>query len=223
MGFVEVLIMSRNNEYQACQLNCVNASNFNPKAVLPYGLQIDHVRQAMSDFIEFLEFINNRLHKRNIPRLENMVMPANFSSMIGEFMKANIPKYCSSLVVNQYHNGHPDMIPSGRFPGDAVQHTKEGIEVKGSRYYRGWQGHNPEDVWLMVFVYDSNRQNDNTRNISPKPFRFRMVLAAELKKEDWSFSGRSAESRRTITASVTQSGYQKMRSNWIYLETSLKG
>jgi hypothetical protein len=33
---------------------------------------------------------------------------------------------------------------------------------------------------------------------------------------DWSFSGRSEVSRRTITASVTKYGYQKMMSNWIY-------
>ncbi len=210
--------MSKNEEYEACQLIRVESANFNPQAILPYGLHIDHVRKAMNDFIEFLEFVNNRLYKRSIPRLENMVMPANFSSIIGEFMKANIPKYCSSLVVNQYHNGHPDMIPAGRFPGDAIQHTNEGIEVKGSRYPSGWQGHNPEDIWLMVFVYDSNRQNDNTRNIAPKPFCFLMVLAAELEKSDWSFSGRAAGSRRTITASVIKSGYQKMRSNWIYLD-----
>jgi hypothetical protein len=37
-----------------------------------------------------------------------------------------------------------------------------------------------------------------------------------LKKEDWKFSGRSATSRRTITASVTPSGFAKMEANWIY-------
>ncbi|MBW4513420.1 MAG: hypothetical protein KME64_44250 [Scytonematopsis contorta HA4267-MV1] len=47
-------------------------------------------------------------------------------------------------------------------------------------------------------------------------FRFIKVVGAMLDKNDWSFSGRSEVSRRTITASVTKSGYQKMMANWIY-------
>jgi hypothetical protein len=54
--------------------------------------------------------------------------------------------------------------------------------------------------------------------VEPKPFRFRAVYVAKLEKEDWSFSGRSATSRRTITASVNESGMQKMKANWIYRE-----
>ncbi|WP_208766686.1 hypothetical protein [Nostoc flagelliforme] len=131
-------------------------------------------------------------------------------------MISNIPKYCSSLVKNQYHNGHPDLIPAGMFPKNSVQHSHIGIEVKASRYQSGWQGHNPEDTWLMVFVFDSNRPSDAVQGIQPKPFRFIKVVGASLTKNDWSFSGRSEISRRTITASVTKSGYQKMMSNWIY-------
>jgi hypothetical protein len=32
----------------------------------------------------------------------------------------------------------------------------------------------------------------------------------------WAFSGRSETSRRTITASVTRTGYEKMEANWLY-------
>jgi len=49
-----------------------------------------------------------------------------------------------------------------------------------------------------------------------------MVVAADLKKSDWKFAGRSAESRRTITASVTQSGYDKMVANWIYMAPDVR-
>jgi hypothetical protein len=48
-----------------------------------------------------------------------------------------------------------------------------------------------------------------------------MVAGARLDKEDWSFSGRSESSRRTITASVTKSGYEKMMANWIYRAPAL--
>jgi len=166
----------------------------------------------MEDFLIFLSFVNNQLHTKQIQRLECMLMPANFSSMVGEFMNSRIPQYCQSLVKNRYHNGHPDLVPTGMFPGDAVQHAPQGIEIKASRYLRGWQGHNPEDVWLMVFMFDSNRPID----LEPRPFKFVKVAGAQLTKMDWLFSGRSESSRRTITASVTESGYQKMNANWIY-------
>jgi hypothetical protein len=175
----------------------------------------------MNDFVEFLGFLNRQLRTREIQRLESMMMPANFSSLVGEFAIANIPKYCPSLVKNQYHNGHPDLIPAGLFPNNAVQHTREGIEIKASRYHRGWQGHNPEAVWIMVFIFDSNRPIDAVKNIPPKPFHFLQVVGAQLTQQDWSFSGRSATSRRTITASVTRSGYEKLRANWIYRATDL--
>lgn len=204
--------MSEYTEQQACTPHGLHPDGFNPQAVLPYGLTIAHLRLAMTEFIEFLGFINTQLQTKTIARLETMLMPANFSSIVGEFMTSTIPRHCPTLVKNKHHNGHPDLIPTQMFAGDSVQHTHIGIEIKASRYLRGWQGHNPEDVWLMVFVFDCNRPND----VSPKPFRFVRVLGAQLTQDDWLFSGRSDTSRRTITASVTQSGFSKMMANRIY-------
>ncbi len=172
----------------------------------------------MTDFIDFLALINGQLHTRAMPRLESLPMPANFSSIVSEYMNVTIPKYCATLAKNRYHNGHPDLIPVGRFPGNAVQYSHEGIEVKASRYRKAWQGHNIEASWLMVFVFDSNRPNDGAKGIDPRPFRFVKVVGAQLEESDWKFSGRTGESRRTITASVQPSGYDKMEANWVYRE-----
>ena len=131
-------------------------------------------------------------------------------------MSATIPKYCKRLAKNTYHNGHPDLVPAGKFAKDACQHGTEGIEIKASRHGSGWQGHNAEDTWLMVFVFDANSARDVSLEIDPKPFRFLKVVGAQLEKSDWAFSGRSETSRRTITASVTRAGYEKMEANWIY-------
>lgn len=120
---------------------------------------------------------------------------------------------------NQFHNGHPDLIPKGAHINDSVQHAEDGIEIKASRYRQGWQGHNPENTWLLVFVFDSNRPTDKAKGLLPRPFRFQLVAGAALTKEDWTFSGRSETSRRTITASVTRSGYDKMMANWIYRDS----
>ena len=102
------------------------------------------------------------------------------------------------------------------FSDNSVQYTQKGIEIKASRHKSGWQGHNPEAVWLLVFYFDSNTVRDKSKNVSPKPFQFRGVYGARLEEEDWNFSGRSETSRRTITASVNHQGVAKMKENWIY-------
>ena len=208
--------MPDNLEANACIPESIRTDGFNPACRLPYDLTGSHVQRVMESFVDFLGFLNQQLHSKGLPRLENFLMPANFSSIVGEFMNLSIPQYCPGLVKNRYHNGHPDLIPAGMFPNDRVQYTGEGIEVKGSRHSGGWQGHNPEMVWLMVFHFDSNTPNDVYKKIGSKPFRFIAVYAAYLTKEDWNFSGRSATSRRTITASVNQHGVEKLRANWIY-------
>ncbi|MBI3959041.1 MAG: hypothetical protein HY328_09550 [Chloroflexi bacterium] len=204
------------SEAEACVPAPLVPDGFNPKCLLPYGLTVEYVRQAMGEFLEFLDFINQQLYTKNLPRLESFLMPANFSSIVGEFMNLTIPNYCPGLVRNQYHNGHPDLIPAGMFPNNSTQYAHEGIEIKGSRHSSGWQGHNPEAVWLMVYNFDSNTSRDSGLGIPPKPFRFLGVYAAKLEESDWNFSGRSESSRRTITASVNRSGVGKMRDNWIY-------
>ena len=205
-----------NLELKTCTAEPLNTKGFNKKAKIPYGLTVDHIRSTMQDFIDFISFINIQLNSRKIPRLESFLMPANFSSIVGEFASATIPKYCRTIVKNNYHNGHPDMVPCGVYQGDSILHGAKGIEIKGSRYDKGWQGHNPEAVWLMVFVFDSNTSRDKSLGIPPKPFKYKKVVGALLEKSDWKFSGRSETSRRTITASVTSSGLLKMESNWIY-------
>lgn len=200
----------------ACTPTPVEPADFNYDVVLPYGCTVEHVRLAMVDFLDFLGTIDQSLHARGMDRLESFLMPANFSSIVGEFMGAAIPRYCPGLVKNQYHNGHPDLLPAGLFTGNAAQYAHEGIEIKASRYLRNWQGHNAEESWLMVFVFDSNRPRDEREGTPPQPFRFLMVVGAQLTRDDWLFAGRSETSRRTITASVTQSGHDKMMANWVY-------
>lgn len=208
-------------ETAACTPVVPNPSGFNSNCKLPYGLTIQAVKGAMESFCTFLGNINTMLHGNRMQRLECILMQANFSSVVGEFIKAGIPKFCGSLVQNGYHNGHPDLIPVGVYPKDAVQHGHQGIEVKGSRYRKAWQGHNAEDCWLMVVVFRAGRPTDFAKGVAPEPFAFVEILGAQLQQSDWKFAGRSATSRRTITASVQDSGYQKMTANWIYRDPKL--
>lgn len=124
-------------ELAACVPAPVHRDGFNPQADIPYGCAVEHIHQAMVDFTLFLQAINQHLHTKEMIQLESLLMPANFSSVVSEFMNVTIPKYCRTLTKNVYHNGHPDLIPAGRYPNDAVQYAHEGIEVKASRYFRG--------------------------------------------------------------------------------------
>ena len=83
-------------ELLACAPHPLNPNAFNQKADIPYGCTIKHISRAMSDFLDFLGFVNLQLHSKRIERLESFLMPANFSSMVGEFMSATIPKYCTT-------------------------------------------------------------------------------------------------------------------------------
>jgi hypothetical protein len=205
----------------------VDPAGFNPVCQIPYGVTAEHIKSSLEDFIDFLGFMNTQLLTKAIPRLETFLMPASFSSLVGEFMNVRIPRFSQTVVKNRYHNGHPDLIPTGHYPNNAVQHSAIGIEVKGSRNRSGWQGHNPENVWLMVFVFDANSANDEAQAVKlgnrpiPKPFRFVEVLGARLELADWQFSGRSDTSRRTITATVKPSGHAKMAANWIYRDPAI--
>ena len=61
----------------------------------------------------------------------------------------------------------------------SLQHGTEGIEIKASRYSSGWQGHNPEEGWLMVIVFESNRPTDRAKKVPAIPFRFKSVYSGD--------------------------------------------
>jgi hypothetical protein len=200
-----------------CVLEQPARENLNPDAEIPFGVSAEHVFHSMVDFTDFLRTVDTELVRKDMARLEDMLMPANFSSMVGEFITSNLPKHCPAIAKNSYHNGHPDLLPAGKYPGNAAQHVgSDGIEVKASRYRKGWQGHNPEDVWLIVFVFEGGRPSDAHTAKEMMRFRFLAVYGALLEEADWQFSGRSQTSRRTITATVRPSGFEKMAKNWIY-------
>lgn len=140
--------------------------------------------------------------------IEELMLGNAFSGFLGEILVKQIAKRSKTLARNVKVGGHPDLISRGKYPDDSVLRGDEGIEVKMSRHLGGWQGHNPEEGWLMVFVYSVGHHDSPTEILQ--------VLTAHLTKKDWSFSGRSKTSRRTITASVTKAGMEKLRANWIY-------
>lgn len=206
-------LFNNSPEKLACASRPADDAHFNNNASLPHGLQISDIQSSMNDFVAFSSMMSSYLQSNSMDRLESMIMPANYSSIVSEFMVTKLAEHCPTLVKNTYHNGHPDLVPSGVYPNDSCQYGNTGIEVKASRYMRGWQGHNAENNWLMVFCFDSNRPSDKH---DPKPFRFVKVYLAHLEESDWNVSKHNPNSRRTRTATINRHGYEKLSSNWIY-------
>lgn len=84
--------MNEDLELSACSPIPINPEGSNPMVELPYGLQNEHIMLAMNDFLGFLGFVNQQLNTRRIPRLESILMPANFSSIVDEFINNEYPQ-----------------------------------------------------------------------------------------------------------------------------------
>lgn len=192
----------------------LNPDGFRHTAVLPYGMTIDEVRRAMDEVYDFLHFVNNALVSNGLDRLEDTILGNSFSGIVSELCVRGISRHSHVLIRNRKIGGHPDLIPRGRYPNDAVLKASEGVEVKASIQRGGWQGHNPERVWVMIFQYAVDTATEPVEN--RQPLVFLKVLAAQLEESDWSFSGRTGTSRRTPTASILKSGTQRLCANPIY-------
>ena len=60
--------------------------------------------------------MNLHLHDKRLPRLDDMLRPANLSGTISDMLTESLAKHSRSLVVNAYHNGHPDLLVRGVYP-----------------------------------------------------------------------------------------------------------
>lgn len=184
----------------------------NRRASLPYGLRVDEVEKAVAETYRLLHGLNDYLVGAGFLSLEDLLLGNSLSGIISEFLVKNIARASATLDANLKVGGHPDLLPKGHYTSNLVLKGEAGIEVKSSIQAGGWQGHNPEDCWLMVFRYAVGQQGDGAK----LPLTFVEILCAEVKQSDWSFSGRKGASRRTPTASITASGVEKLRRNFLY-------
>lgn len=192
--------------------SCLDPRYVNRYVSLPYGLQVDEVERAVAETYRLLNGVNEYLLGAGFLSLENLLLGNSLSGIISEFLVKNIARVSCTLEANLKIGGHPDLLPKGHYTTNFVLKGDAGLEVKSSIQPGGWQGHNPEDCWLMVFRYVVGEGEAGTRD----PLTFVEILCAEVNESDWSFSGRKGASRRTPTASITASGVEKLRQNFLY-------
>lgn len=198
-----------------------DVADADPTVPLPYGLTHTAVVDAVNDIYAYLHAINRASIDYGYERLDDFMQRAAFSGLLSDLAVRAMATASEhegatpGLRANRRHNGRPDLVPRGAYPGDAVLAGEQGIEVKASRALRGWQGHNIEDGYLMVVQFTPDI--DTMPVYDRAPTVINRVMVARLEQADWTFSGRGAGSRRTPTASVNPSGYTKLIAGSAYL------
>ncbi len=187
---------------------------FNAQANLPYSLRIEDFRLAMLDVYDLLHDINQALLTRGVKRFEETVRAAIFSGILSDTIAASLAQHSRVLTENEFHNGHPDLIPTGVYPHNKVQSGHEGVEVKATKGRGAVDTHGARDAWLVVFRYKVDSQSEPA--IERAPTRFIEILLGQLTTDDFRRNERGELGTRT--ASPNRAGMKKLRANWIYRE-----
>lgn len=185
---------------------------------LPYNLRPVDALRMVEDVHSMLHEVNCKLHDMGYDRMEELLDPAGFSGLVSRSVVDRLGRSSKSLTPNRYHNGYPDLLPRGVYPGDSVQHgTRGGLEVKASRFESSWQSHGPRAGWFCVVQFDLDRREAVAQQ-DREPTRLQAVLIAELELADWSWAPAAAGKIRSGTASIKASGEVKLRKGAVWID-----
>ena len=188
-------------------------NKFNNDAELPYELRIKDFELVMQDIYDFFYDVNMNFVKKGLQRFDDMLRPAAMSGLISDMLSASMAQHSRSLVENQYHNGHPDLILRGKYAENSVQAGEYGVEIKSTRKKGGAVDmHGAREQWMCVFVYAVD--NDTEPASQRKPMRFTEVYLSHVIPSDFRKNPRGELGTRTAT--LDRHGISKLRKNWIY-------
>lgn len=188
-------------------------SKFNSNIQLPYELRLKDFELAMQDVYDFFFDVNTSLWNKGLARFDDMLRPAAMSGIISDMLTSCLARHSRTLVENQFHNGHPDLIVRGRYPNDTIQSGTHGVEVKSTRKKGGAvDTHGAREQWMCVFVYrvDNKTEPAWRRN----PMEFTEVYLAHVQETDFRKNPRGELGTRTAT--LHRDGIAKLRSSWVY-------
>jgi hypothetical protein len=194
----------------------VDRSKFNRDLELPFSLRVSDFEAAMTDVYDFFFDVNSMLLGRGLARLDEMVRPAGLSGMLSDMLCDSLASHARGLTVNRHHNGHPDLLVKGRYPGDAVEAGTDGVEVKASRSYGGAvDTHGARNEWMCVFTYSVDN-DPNASALNREPLTFQEIYIAEVVESDFRVNTRGP--RGTKTATLHREGLKKLRNGELYMD-----
>lgn len=183
---------------------------------LPHGLRTRDFLRTVEDVQDLVQDLNSLLATKSYSRLEILLDPAGYSGLLSRTVADRLARASLGLVVNKHHNGYPDLIPAGTFPGDAIAKSDLGLEVKASRYDTSWQSHGPRAGWFTVVQFELDAR-DSVAPANREPTRVVAVMAARLEEDDWSWQPARAGRIRSGTATVKASGVAKLRNGAVWV------
>lgn len=166
---------------------------------------------------DFFELVNTALSAKGFEWIENLVQPAAISTMTSDMATEALARFSQLLVVNGYHNGHPDLIPKGEYPGDAIAAGDHGIEVKSAKNKRVTDCHSPRNGWYCQFVYVVD---DNPIRAERQPTRVKAVHLANVREEMFRLNDRGR--RGTRTATLNREGVKYLYQHPVYLDDTIE-
>ena len=191
----------------------IDQNAFNQNAVLPFDLRIKDFEMAMQDIYDFFFDVNKFLTGKGLERLDDMLRPANMSGTISDMLTSSLAQHSRTLVPNEYHNGHPDLILKGRYNNNAVKSGTDGIEIKTTRKKGGAvDTHGARQQHMCVFVYEVD--NESEPAFSRVPMRFTEVYLGAVDIADFRRNDRGELGTRTAT--LGGDGIKKFRQSWVY-------
>jgi len=186
--------------------------------MLPFNLRISDFSGAMQDVYDFFFDVNTSMEKKGLPRIEAIIRKAIFSGTISDMLTASIAKHARTLVKNEFPNGHPDLIPQGKYPNNSIDKATDGIEIKATKKSGGAVDHHgARSQWLCVFVYEIDEQTEPANN--RLAMRFTEVYLSSVGESDFRKNARKTEIG-TRTATLSAQGLERFRKNWIYLDAT---
>ena len=193
--------------------NSADPRSFNRGMHLPFELRLEDFALAMQDVYDFFYDVNAHLTDRGLQRLDDMLRPAIMSGVLSDMLAASLARHSRALTENLFHNGHPDLIVQGVYPGNAVKAGLEGVEVKTTRKPGGAvDTHGARDQWLCVFVYRVDAESEPARDRDPMTFT--EVYLGHVTIEDFRRNPRGELGTRTAT--LHRDGIRKLRGSWVY-------
>ena len=193
--------------------NTVDQGCFNQGGILPYNLRLHDFHLAMQDVYDFFFDVNQLLEGKGLERLDDMLRPAIMSDLLSDMLTASLAKHSRSLTVNEYFNGHPDLVVKGRYPNNSVKSGSEGVEIKSTRKSGGAVDmHGARAQWLCVFVYDVDLETEPAT--ARRPMTFTEVYLGQVTLADFRRNERGELGTRTAT--LHAAGLERFRENWVY-------
>ncbi|MGI8945306.1 MAG: hypothetical protein ACR2GL_03585 [Thermoleophilaceae bacterium] len=191
----------------------VKREGFDPNLELPYALKPEVFSIAMDDIYEMLATANEALIERGLLRLEESVRGAIYSGLLSDLMAEAIANHAGGLTKNEYPNGHPDLLPVGRYPDDSAQTAEEGLEVKITGKPGGAVDmHGNRTAWYCVSRYEVDL--DTQPVVGRAPTRFTHIWVARLQPKDFRKNERGPLGTRTATPH--KEGLKVLRAGLLY-------